>query len=172
MSSSSRRRPLAGCSQGEEAPLLLSHCRLARLHGTCYTLTLCPHECGRFLVPPAGATTHLAAARRSPAVPKRYVPVCPTVPLLLPLPLSLELNCGVITRCRTGSQTPCWVACASPASRISSAAFWSRSRISPQWGQLCVRTDKVFHTSSPQPEPAWLVYWGGTAIPGPCCTRP
>src|SRR5260221_9608607 len=34
-------------------------------------LTLCPHECGRFLVPPAGATDHLAVGSRSPAVPKR-----------------------------------------------------------------------------------------------------
>ncbi len=34
-------------------------------------LTLCPHECGRFLVPPAGATAHLAVGSRSPVVPKR-----------------------------------------------------------------------------------------------------
>jgi hypothetical protein len=36
-----------------------------------YDVTLCPAEVGRFLVPPAGATHHLAAARRSSAVPKR-----------------------------------------------------------------------------------------------------
>src|SRR5258706_11718553 len=35
------------------------------------SLTLCPHECGRFLVPPAGATDHLAVGSRSPPVPKR-----------------------------------------------------------------------------------------------------
>jgi len=69
-----------------------------------------PGEAGRFLVPPAGATDRLAATCRSPAVPKRYVPVCPTVPL----PTRL---------CRTGSQIPCWIAWASPASRISRAAL-------------------------------------------------
>jgi SAM-dependent methyltransferase len=34
-------------------------------------LTLCPDESGRFLVLPSGATNRLAAARRSPTVPKR-----------------------------------------------------------------------------------------------------
>src|SRR4029077_11690389 len=56
---------------------------------------------GRFLVPPAGATRHLATTHRSPAVPRRYVPVCPTVPLVSLLPLVAPLS---------GGQRPCSLA--------------------------------------------------------------
>src|SRR5262249_42229948 len=53
-----------------------------------------------------------------------------------------------------------------PAHWILRAAFSSRSRISPQVGQTCVRTERLFSTRSPHPLQSWEVYAGGTA-----CTR-
>jgi hypothetical protein len=43
------------------------------------------------------------------------------------------------------------------------AAFRSRSRISPQCGQTCVRTLKLLRTRLPHPLHSWEVYAGGTA---------
>src|SRR5262245_61183347 len=78
-------------------------------------LTLCPNESGRFLDPPAGATAGLSPSRRSPAVPKRYVPVCPTVPLVSLLPLVLLLPLV------SGGQRPSAVASASPRCKMTAA---------------------------------------------------
>src|SRR5262245_26428682 len=49
-------------------------------------LALYPAEAGRGLLPPAGATDHRAATRRSPAVPTRSIARCPTAPRSLALP--------------------------------------------------------------------------------------
>src|SRR5262245_51328554 len=45
-------------------------------------------------------------------------------------------------------------------------------RISPQCPPTGVRTDQDVRPSLPPPEPAWLVYRGGTATTGTGCTRP
>ncbi|HEX9413785.1 MAG TPA: hypothetical protein VF916_09815, partial [Ktedonobacterales bacterium] len=52
---------------------------------------------------------------------------------------------------------------ASPALSRFRAAWWSRCRLVPQSGQVCQRMDTPLATSTPQPEPIWLVSAGGTA---------
>jgi hypothetical protein len=52
---------------------------------------------------------------------------------------------------------------ACPAHWIFLAAFRSRSRTSPQWGQTCVRTLRLLRTRSPHPLQSCDVYAGGTA---------
>src|SRR5215469_11149511 len=54
----------------------------------------------------------------------------------------------------------------SPACKIFTAAFSSRSRIDPQAGQMCVRTERLFLTRVPQAEQSCEVKWAGTAITG------
>src|SRR5215472_12652960 len=44
-----------------------------------------------------------------------------------------------------------------PSSRILTALLWSLSMMSPQLGQIWVRTERLFWTRNPQLEQSWLV---------------
>jgi hypothetical protein len=50
-----------------------------------------------------------------------------------------------------------------PRQKIFLAAFSSRSKMSPQVVQTCVRTDRLFSTRAPHPEQSWDVDAGLTA---------
>src|SRR5215472_14676549 len=118
-------------------------------------LTLSRLEAGRFFFHPARLLVFLRGRRRVEAVcPEAFssfeeVPVCPTVP-------AKAMRKRIV----------------SPACRIFTAAFSSRSRIKPHCGQMCVRTERLFLTRVPHVEQSCVVNCAGTAITGIWCKLP
>src|SRR5713226_10606719 len=105
-------------------------------------LTLPGIECRGFLVRPGDLLRAIAGHRVAVPCPQAfYAPLGASVPECPPVP-------------------------SSALERIFSAAFWSRSSTTPQPGQICVRTLKLFLTMPPQALQSCEVYWGATAITG------